>query len=168
VSEPPSADRPVMPGYGVLAADQGSGLIPWAEVERRLTVSHDYWVATVRPDGRPHVMPVWGVWLDGRLWFSSGLRSRKARNLAAEPRCTITTDQAQDPVVLDGLAEQVVDADGIAAFLAVMNGKYDAGMTAAFLDPAVNGTFAVRPQRVIALSHDDFTGSPTRWTFPAS
>jgi nitroimidazol reductase NimA-like FMN-containing flavoprotein (pyridoxamine 5'-phosphate oxidase superfamily) len=157
-----------MPGYGVLPVEQGSGLIPWPEIERRLTVSHDYWVATVRPDGRPHVMPVWGVWFDGRLWFSSGLRSRKARNLAAEPRCTITTDQAQDPVVLDGLAEQVVDADGIAAFLAAMNGKYDAGMTAAFLDPAVNGTFAVRPQRVIALSHDDFTGSPTRWTFPAS
>jgi nitroimidazol reductase NimA-like FMN-containing flavoprotein (pyridoxamine 5'-phosphate oxidase superfamily) len=164
----PVPDRPVMPGYGVLPADQGSGLILWPEIERRLTVSHDYWVATVRPDGRPHVMPVWGVWFDGRLWFSSGLRSRKARNLAAEPRCTITTDQAQDPVVLDGLAEQVVDADGIAAFLAAMNGKYDAGMTAAFLDPAVNGTFAVRPQRVIALSHDDFTGSPTRWTFPAS
>jgi nitroimidazol reductase NimA-like FMN-containing flavoprotein (pyridoxamine 5'-phosphate oxidase superfamily) len=164
----PVPDRPVMPGYGVLPAEQGSGLIPWPEIERRLTVSHDYWVATVRPDGRPHVMPVWGVWFDGRLWFSSGLRSRKARNLAAEPRCTITTDQAQDPVVLDGLAEQMVDADGIAAFLAVMNGKYDAGMTAAFLDPAVNGTFAVRPQRVIALSHDDFTGSPTRWTFPAS
>jgi nitroimidazol reductase NimA-like FMN-containing flavoprotein (pyridoxamine 5'-phosphate oxidase superfamily) len=164
----PVPDRPVMPGYGVLPAEQGSGLIPWPEIERRLTVSHDYWVATVRPDGRPHVMPVWGVWFDGRLWFSSGLRSRKARNLAAEPRCTITTDQAQDPVVLDGLAEQMVDADGIAAFLAAMNGKYDAGMTAAFLDPAVNGTFAVRPQRVIALSHDDFTGSPTRWTFPAS
>jgi nitroimidazol reductase NimA-like FMN-containing flavoprotein (pyridoxamine 5'-phosphate oxidase superfamily) len=164
----PVPDRPVMPGYGVLPADQGSGLIPWPEIERRLTVSHDYWVATVRPDGRPHVMPVWGVWLDGRLWFSSGLRSRKARNVAAEPRCTMTTDQAQDPVVLDGLAEQVVNADGIAAFLAAMNGKYDAGMTADFLDPAVNGTFAVRPQRVIALSHDDFTGSPTRWTFPAS
>ena len=164
----PVPDRPVMPGYGVLPVEQGSGLIPWPEIERRLTVSHDYWVATVRPDGRPHVMPVWGVWFDGRLWFSSGLRSRKARNLAAEPRCTITTDQAQDPAVLDGLAEQVVDADGIAAFLAAMNGKYDAGMTAAFLDPAVNGTFAVRPQRVIALSHDDFTGSPTRWTFPAS
>jgi nitroimidazol reductase NimA-like FMN-containing flavoprotein (pyridoxamine 5'-phosphate oxidase superfamily) len=164
----PVPDRPVMPGYGVLPAEQGSGLIPWPEIERRLTVSHDYWVATVRPDGRPHVMPVWGVWFDGRLWFSSGLRSRKARNLAAEPRCTITTDQAQDPVVLDGLAEQVIDADGIAAFLTAMNGKYDAGMTAAFLDPAVNGTFAVRPQRVIALSHDDFTGSPTRWTFPAS
>jgi PPOX class probable F420-dependent enzyme len=159
-------DRPVMPGYGVLSAEQGSGLIPWPEVERRLTVSHDYWVATVRPDGRPHVMPVWGVWLDGRLWFSSGLRSRKARNLAADPRCTLTTDDAQNPVVLDGVAARVADADGISAFVVAMNAKYDAGMTADFLDPAVNATFAVRPERAIALTHDDFTGSPTRWTFP--
>jgi PPOX class probable F420-dependent enzyme len=154
-----------MPGYGMLPAEQGSGLIPWPEVERRLTVSHDYWVATVRPDGRPHVMPVWGVWLDGRLWFSSGGRARKARNLAADPRCTMTTDDAQNPVVLDGVAARVDDADDISAFVVAMNAKYDAGMTADFLDPAVNATFAVRPVRAIALTHDDFTGSPTRWTF---
>jgi PPOX class probable F420-dependent enzyme len=154
-----------MPGYGMLPAEQGSGLIPWPEVERRLTVSHDYWVATVRPDGRPHVMPVWGVWLDGRLWFSSGGRARKARNLAADPRCTMTTDDAQNPVVLDGVAARVDDADDISAFVVAMNAKYDAGMTVDFLDPAVNATFAVRPVRAIALTHDDFTGSPTRWTF---
>jgi PPOX class probable F420-dependent enzyme len=164
--EGPAADRPWMPGYGVLPAEQGSGLLPWAEAERRLTVSHDYWIATVRPDGRPHAMPVWGVWLEGRLWFSSGGRSRKARNLAADPRCTVTTDDAQNPVVLDGVAERIADADGIGAFVAATNAKYDAGMTTAFLDPAVNGTFAVRPERVIAMSHDDFTGSPTRWRFP--
>ena len=116
--EEPVADRPVMPGYGVLPAGQGSGLIAWAEAERRLTVSHDYWVATVRPDGRPHVMPVWGVWLGGHVWFSSGLRSRKARNLAADPRCTVTTDDAQNPVVVEGPAEQVTDRAGIAAFVA--------------------------------------------------
>jgi PPOX class probable F420-dependent enzyme len=162
----PASDRPWMPGYGVLPADQGSGLIPWAEAERRLSVSHDYWVATVRPDGRPHVMPVWGVWLDGRVWFSSGLRSRKARDLAADPRCTLTTDDAQDPVVVEGSAVQVTDPAGIAAFLEAMNAKYDAGMTVDFLDPAVNGSFAVRPERAFALSHDDFVGSPTRWRFP--
>jgi PPOX class probable F420-dependent enzyme len=163
----PTADRPVMPGYGVLPADQGSGLVPWAEVQRRLTVSHDYWVATVRPDGRPHVMPVWGVWLDGRLWFSSGRRSRKARNLEADPRCTVTTDDARDPAVLDGRAERVVGADGIAAFVGAANAKYGGLLTTEFLDPEVNGTYAVRPERVIAISEDDFTGSPTRWTFPA-
>jgi hypothetical protein len=163
----PVSDRPAMPGYGVLPADQGGGLLPWSEAERRLTVSHDYWCATIGRGGRPHVMPVWGVWLDGRLWFSSGLRSRKARNLAADPRCTMTTDDAQNPVVLEGVAARVTDRDGIARFLDAMNARYDAGMTAEFLDPAVNGTYAVRPERAFAITHEDFTGSPTRWSFPA-
>ena len=155
-----------MPGYGILPADQGSGLIPWAEAERRLTASHDYWVATTRPDGRPHVMPVWGVWLDGSLWFSSALSSRQARNLAGDPRCTVTTDDARDPVVVDGTAERLTDGASIAAFVTAVNAKYDAGMSSDFQDPAVNGTFAVRPVRVIALSGADFPGSPTRWRFP--
>lgn len=163
----PTADRPWMPGYGILPADQGSGLMAWPAAERRLTGSHDYWLATVTPDGRPHVMPVWGVWLDGRLWFSSGMRSRKARNLAAEPRCTLTTDDARNPVVVDGLAEQVTDRAGIEAFVAAVNGKYGDGVSVEFLDPAVNGTFSVRPVWVFAISEDDFSGSPTRWRFPA-
>ena len=164
----PASDRPWMPGYGVLPADEGSGLIAWAEAERRLTVSHDYWCATVRPDGAPHVMPVWGVWLEGRLWFSSSLRSRKARNLAAEPRCTLTTDDAPDPVVVEGVAERVTDRSAIVPFLDAVNAKYDAGLTVDFLDPAVNASYAVRPVRAFALDHDDFVGSATRWTFPAT
>jgi len=163
----PMADRPVMPGYGILPADQGSGLMPWSEAERRLSVSHDYWVATVRPDGRPHVMPVWGVWLDGRLWFSSSLGSRKARNLAADPRCTVTTDDARNPVVVDGVVERVADAGPIAAFVDAVNAKYAAGMTVEFQDPTVNATFAVRPATVFALTDGDFQGSPTRWSFPS-
>ena len=154
-----------MPGYGIVPADQGSGLIPWAEAERRLTGSHDYWVATTRSDGSPHVMPVWGVWLAGRVWFSSGLRSRKARNLAVDPRCTLTTDDARDPVVVDGVAERLTGADDIAAFVAAVNAKYDSDITVEFQDPEVNGTYAVRPVRVIAVSGADFTGSPTRWRF---
>jgi PPOX class probable F420-dependent enzyme len=155
-----------MPGYGILPADEGSGLIPWAEAERRLAAAHDYWLATVTPDGAPHVMPVWGVWRGGRLWFSSGLGSRKARNLAADPRCTVTTDDARDPVVLEGVAERTADGAAIAAFVAAVNAKYDAGVTVEFQDPAVNGTFAVRPVRAFALSGADFAGSPTRWRFP--
>jgi len=155
-----------MPGYGVLPADQGSGLILWSEAERRLAGSHDYWCATVRPDGRPHVMPVWGVWLADRLWFSSGLRSRKARNLAADPRCTLTTDDAQRPVVLEGTAERVVEPAALAGFLAAVEEKYDARLGPALVDPAVNATLAVRPDQVIALTVADFPGSPTRWRFP--
>jgi PPOX class probable F420-dependent enzyme len=155
-----------MPGYGILPPDEGSGLIPWAEACRRLTVAHDYWLATVRPDGAPHVMPVWGVLLDDRVWFSTGLRSRKARNLAADPRCTVTTDDARDPVVVEGVAERRTDAAAIAAFVTAVNDKYAAGVTVDFQDPDVNGTFVVHPTRVFALTGADFPGSPTRWRFP--
>src|SRR3982074_838718 len=113
----PIASRPDMPGYGVLEADQGSGLLPWSGARERLERSHDYWVATTRPDGRPHVMPVWGIFVDDVLWFSSSRGSRKARNLAANPRCAITTDNAYEPVVIEGTAELVHDLTAIAAFV---------------------------------------------------
>jgi PPOX class probable F420-dependent enzyme len=164
VSEP-SATRPYMPGYGIQAADEGSGLLPWAWAQERLAASRNYWVATVWPDGRPHAMPVWGVWDGEAFWFSSSLRSRKARNLAADPRCVVTTEDANEPVVLEGIAAIVAETDAIEGFLALMNAKYRAGMTLAFLDPAVNATIRVRPHWAFGIAHDDFTGSPTRWTF---
>ncbi len=61
----PIASRPHMPGYGVVGAEEGSGLLPWSWARSRLEHSRNYWVATTWPDGRPHVMPVWGVWQDG-------------------------------------------------------------------------------------------------------
>ena len=161
----PRADRPYMPGYGLLPADQGTGLLSWADAERRLTASHDYWVASVYPDGRPHVTPVWGVWRGGSVWFSCSLGSRKARNLRADPRCTVTTDDAIDPVVVEGAAERTTADEDLAAFATAVNEKYDEHMTVEFLDPAVNAVFVVRPHRAFALNHDDFTGSPTRWRF---
>jgi len=161
----PAASRPWMPGYGTLGPTEGTGLLPWSWAEERLATSHDYWVATVWPDGRPHVMPVWGVWLDGAVWFSSSGRSRKARNLAADARCVVTTDRAQEPVVVEGRAERVGDLEVIGRFLAASNAKYATDYGLDFLDPAVNATFRVRPSWVFGLVEADFGGSPTRWVF---
>ncbi|GAA1258117.1 pyridoxamine 5'-phosphate oxidase family protein [Kitasatospora nipponensis] len=161
----PRAGRPDMPGYGIRPADEGTGLLPWAWAESRLRDSHDYWVSSVRPDGRPHAMPVWGVWLAGGLWFSSSRRSRKYRNLTARPDAVLTTDDARNPVVLEGRARVVTEPAPVAAFLAALNAKYRTAYPADFLDPAVNATFEVRPATVFGLLDGDFTGSPTRWTF---
>jgi hypothetical protein len=68
--------------------------------------------------------------------------------------------------VVEGVADRTAESGAIATFVAAVNAKYDAGVTVEFQDPAVNGTFAVRPVRVFALSGADFTGSPTRWRFP--
>jgi PPOX class probable F420-dependent enzyme len=159
----PQSSRPYMPGYGVRGPDEGSGLLPWAWAEERLGSSRNYWVTTLWPDGRPHSMPVWGAWDGEAFWFSSSVRSRKARNVAAEPRCVVTTEDATEPVVLEGSAEIVTERAAIAAFAELMNVKYQAGMTVGFLDPAVNATIRVRPRWAFGIAHDDFTGSPTRW-----
>jgi PPOX class probable F420-dependent enzyme len=152
-----------MPGYGI---DTGTdGLISWDEAVRRLNSTRNFWLATVRPDGRPHVMAVWGVWLDDALWFSSSLGSRKIRNLRENPRCTLTSEDAERPIVVDGSAEVVVDLDRIAAFLAASNAKYQVDYRIEFLDPAVNATVRVAPVWAFALDEENFTGSPTRWHF---
>lgn len=62
------------------------------------------YLTTVRPDGTPHVMPLWGIWVDGRLYFSTGAQSRKARNLAANARCVVCTENAAEAVVVEGMA----------------------------------------------------------------
>ncbi len=160
----PVASRPYMPGYGVLGPDEGSGLLPWAWAEQRLATAHDYWVASVWPDGRPHVMPVWAVWLETSVWFSSSRRSRKVRNLLGDRRCVITTDNATEPVV-EGVAELVGDRRQIGSFLDASNAKYATDYGIGFLDPAVNSTIRVRPRWVFGLDEADFSGSPTSWRF---
>jgi PPOX class probable F420-dependent enzyme len=161
----PRPTRPHMPGYGVLPAEEGTGLLSWTDAERRLTHSHDYWLATTWSDGRPHVMPVWGVWDGSGLWFSSGGRSRKIANLARDPRCVVTTDDALNPVILEAVAEVVVDADRIRGFLDLLNAKYATDYGLDFLDPSINATVRTTPRAAFALLQGDFTGSPTRWTF---
>jgi len=152
-----------MPGYGVLGPEEGSGLLPWSWADAHLRAAHDYWLATVGAGGAPHVMPVWGVWDGTVLWFSSALGSRKARNLALDPRATATTDVAQEPVVLEGIVECTRDGSEIATFLHAMNAKYEVAYDEDFLDPDVNGTYGLRPLRVFGLVEADFTGSPTCW-----
>jgi PPOX class probable F420-dependent enzyme len=159
----PHASRPQMPGYGV--REGADGMLPWSWARDRLVASRNYWLATTWPDGRPHVMPVWAVWADGALWLSTGLRSRKARNLVRDPRCVVTTEDAANPVVVEGVARITRDPAEIARFLALMNAKYETGYGPDFLDPDVNATIRVAPQWALGIAEGDFTGSPTRWSF---
>ncbi len=73
----PKSSRPYMPGYGILNASEGRGLLAWDWAVERLTKARNYWVATTCPDGRPHCVPVWGVWLDDAFYFSSGAYNPK-------------------------------------------------------------------------------------------
>jgi hypothetical protein len=107
-----------------------------------------------------------GVWDDDDLfWFSSSVRSRKALSIANDPRCTVATEDEQHPVVLNGDGEIRTSRGEIAHVIELVNAKYATDHGTGFLDPAKNATIRGRPRWALGLDADDFTGSPTRWTF---
>jgi hypothetical protein len=100
----------------------GSPPIAWERARQRLEeewrlqgpngggVPHTHWLATTRPDGAPHVMPVGAVWLDGAFYFTAGAATRKAKNLAHNPRCVIALAARDLDLVVEGEAVKVTDA----------------------------------------------------------
>ena len=161
----PGARRPYMPGYGTKRAAEGSGLLPWSWAADRLSTAKNYWVVTLGPDGFPHSTPVWGIWDGTRLSFTCAVGSRKSRNLRRDPRCSVSTEDASNPVILEGTVELRADAATISALLQAMNKKYESHLSLEFLDPAVNSLFQLNPVWAFGLRHDDFEGSPTRCVF---
>jgi len=151
-----------MPGYGVVPADRGRGLLPWSWAEERLLRSKEYWVATAGTSG-PHVTPVWGLWRDDAFWFSCSPGSRKARDLQTRPACSVATSDPHQPVVVEGRAAAITDLPAVAAFAAAADEKYATTYGVEFY--AANACFRVAPTRVIGLDDEDFTGTPTRWVF---
>ncbi len=161
----PKASRPHMPGYGLPKGRKG--LLPWKWALERLQNSHNYWIATTRADSSPHVMVVWGLWLDGALHFSTGRQSRKARNLADNPKCVICTEHAHEAVIVEGIAERVREASRLRTFLSQYEGKYSWDMSSFEPDilRGIEPIFAVRPRVVFGLYEKKFLEGATRWKF---
>lgn len=163
--KPPKTTRPHMPGYGLPKTKKG--LLPWKWAENRLKKSRQYWIATTRPDGRPHVMVIWALWLDGKLYFSTGKTSRKARNLAANPNCTMCTEDAAEAVILEGTIETEHDLKTIRKFLRLYEKKYKFDMSG-MVDDLLNlkePVFYLSPKVVFGLWEKKFSTSATRWLF---
>jgi nitroimidazol reductase NimA-like FMN-containing flavoprotein (pyridoxamine 5'-phosphate oxidase superfamily) len=118
-----------------------------------------FWLATIHAIGkRPHVMPVWGVWLDDAFFFSTGRKSRKGENICANPACTITNDNGEEAVIVDGLATEVNDAAELQRIAIAYQKKYK-------MDPRGMGEpiFRVVPSRVFGFVEKTFPQSATRW-----
>lgn len=162
----PTVSRPYMPGYGTLPADRGNGLLPWRWALDRMHESHDFWIATVSPDRRPHLTPVWAVWDDGGLWFSASPGSRKMRNIRAGSAVAVSTEDPENPFVLEGTVEVVTETARLERFVAVVNVKYRTEYGLDFFQPDQTSVGKVVPDWAFGLIASDFEGSPTRWTFP--
>lgn len=141
--------------YGITA--DSDGLLEWPDVVARLVAARDYWLCTTRPDGRPHAMPVWGLWLAEGVAFSTYPASRKGRNLAARPAAVLHLESGDDVVVLEGEVG-VFDGDPV-AFADAYAAKYDFRP-----EPGpTQGVYVLRPQVVLAWREADFPRSATRW-----
>lgn len=80
---------------------------------------HSTWLTTINPDGTPHVTGIGSVWLDGAFWFETGDRTRKARNIARDPRCAIALALHEFDLTIDGTAEKILDPATVARLAAV-------------------------------------------------
>jgi Pyridoxamine 5'-phosphate oxidase len=146
----PTPRRPSFPGYGV--PDDPAGMLPWTWADDQLTASRNYWIATIGP----HASPVWGLWRRGGLLFSCGAQSRKARDLARDPRLVVHLESGDEVVILEGVAERVAATDDD---VEDYQRKYDYRP-----DPG-EGWYRVAPQRVLAWREQDYPRSATRFDF---
>jgi PPOX class probable F420-dependent enzyme len=153
----------IVAGYGIATAEDGQ--LPWSWTEERLTASRNYWIVTTRADGRPHAMPVWGLWRDGAVLFSTDPGSVKGRNLAARPDVVVHLESGDETVVVEGRAEWVSGAQLPDGFVADYAAKY--GHTIDTSDPAF-GFYRVAPRKVLAWREADYPTSATRFTFAGS
>ena len=139
-------------------------MLSWSRVNERLERARNYWVGTTRPDGRPHVVPVWGVWLDEAFYFGTDRHSRKGRNLATNPGLVVHLESGDDVVILEGVAQEVTDPSLLARFSDIYAATY--GLSEGI--PAAAVVYTLRPRVAHAWLESNFVESATRWLFGRS
>ncbi|HSM01941.1 MAG TPA: pyridoxamine 5'-phosphate oxidase family protein [Acidimicrobiia bacterium] len=165
-----------MPGYGV--PEDPDGLLPWTWAEERLAGCRNYWVVTADASGRPHAMPVWGVWSteDSVFWFSASHGSRKIRNLSENPQMVVTTDDSREVVSVEGRAHPL-EAGTRARMAWAWAMKYADDPEAYESDPGAqkemadfvlaNAIYEMVPERAFGMieTPEDFSRRATKWVW---
>ena len=151
----------------------GAKPTPWQDVRRLLDTSELFWISTIRTDGRPHVTPLSAVWVDDALHFCTGPAEQKGMNLAADPRCALTTGNPRWKsgldVVVEGTARRITDDARLRVLADAWAHKYDGDWAFEVDDGAFVGeggrahVFAVAPDKVLAFAKGDF--AQTRFRF---
>ena len=157
----------------------GNDPIPWsrplAELEKFVSgPGQSVWLATTRPDGRPHVAGVGAIWLDDEFYVVSGPRTRKSRNLAENPSCVISVGLPGIDLVVEGIAERVTD-DATLQHVAdehkrqgwepeVKDGAFTAQYSAPSAGPPPWDVYVIRPKTAFGVATADPQGA-SRWRF---
>lgn len=154
----PIASRAALPaGYG--GPQDDSGVLPWSYARERLEGAQNYWVCTASPTGRPHAAPVWGAWVDNRLYFEGSPATRWGRNLTANPLASVHLESGAEVVIVEGVIE---DHDDVGAALAQRVGDVFAAKYGGYRGQGL-GYFVLVPR--LALGWQKFPSDVTRWRF---
>jgi Pyridoxamine 5'-phosphate oxidase len=141
---PPVAEQlELPPSYG-----SPNRLLDWTSVEQRLAESPHYWIATVRRDGAPHVIPVDGMWLDGACYFGGDPATVHIRNLRRDGRVTLHLEDGESAVIVEGIATWTTPSRTVAQRLAAeAKAKYGYAQSA---KSYLAGVWRLEPVKVMA------------------
>jgi nitroimidazol reductase NimA-like FMN-containing flavoprotein (pyridoxamine 5'-phosphate oxidase superfamily) len=153
----------------------GAEPIPWSRALEALEAdAGTYWLATVRPDGRPHVAGLGALWVDGKYYFVSGAGTRKSRNLAENPSCVISASLPGLDLVVEGTAAEVEDEATLRGIVdryasqgwpaSVSDGAITAPYSAPSAGPPPWALYEVTPRTAFAVASAEPHGA-TRWRF---
>jgi len=165
----PRPSIPVFPPneeYGSHCGGQGAAeREPWPAISRRIGESELYWLATTRPDGRPHAVLIGGSWYEDRLYFNMSPRTVSARNLAGGAPVCVHLESGMEVVIIEGVAAVLSPRDVAGAVMEDYSHKHGAGVST--YDPADPELpwFALEPNRVLFWLGEDIRNTAVRWVF---
>jgi nitroimidazol reductase NimA-like FMN-containing flavoprotein (pyridoxamine 5'-phosphate oxidase superfamily) len=145
--------RPFIPDYGIETSEKG--ILEWDFVEKELLDSKQYWLSTVTPEGKPHAIPIWGVWFNTIFYFGGGPKTKNRKNLEKNPNIVVHTESGARAVIIEGIVELETDEKINNEIIKIYKEKYKLDHPAPF--------WKVEPIKVLAWTIDDYAGTPTKW-----
>ncbi len=157
----PLVDRPVVPGYGIPEAIDG--VLSWSWARERLQRATIYWLATAGSDAAPHLVPIWGAWVDDH-WYVEGGPTRWQRHLRENPQLAIHVEFGDEVVIIEGHAvELIAPSEPLSSAILAGYAKYQPGYMADPANWANGGLWELRPVKAFAWS--TFPTDMTRFRF---
>ena len=155
---------PAIVPEGYTFKDKDQRLLDWSHVVERMTEAKNYWVATTRPDGRPHVAPTWAIWHENVLYFDGSPETRRMRNIAANPNVAVHLENGVKATIVEGIAREVgVPSRELAVTLSELySAKYaEDGYAPAPDTWERGGLYVMEP--ALAIAWTEFGVDMTRW-----
>lgn len=139
--------------------------LAWEAVRTRLEEAPNYWLATPRPDGRPHVVPLDGIWLDAAWYFGGSPATVHMKNAARHPTGVMHTGDGLTPIIVEGAISEASPTQDEAERLSEANNRKYAhyGMKATADTYLQGGVYVLRAERVLVWNH--FPADATRFVF---